>query len=100
MCSGKRVLKENSVALMKQNAIRDINGSASLGWDVNRPKYMGSMSSEHMIGKTGFTGTCCEVDTQTGYGFVMLSNRTFPVRPKDSDSIDRIRREIADIVFK
>ena len=98
--NGIRILKEDSVALMKQNAIRDINGCASLGWDVHRPKYMGAMSSEHMIGKTGFTGACCVVDTQTGYSFVLLSNRTFPVRPKDSEAIDRVRRSIADIVFK
>lgn len=68
------------------------------GWELNQP-FMGKYAGPHTFGKTGFTGTSCMCDTEKGVALVILSNRTYPVRPKDRSPIDAFRADIADLVL-
>lgn len=74
-----------------------------MGWQLNQPWFMGAKSGEHTFGKTGFTGTSVLCDMGRGTAFVILSNRTYPVRPADAASthsaINVFRSEIADILL-
>lgn len=72
---------------------------AGLGWQTSEPSFMGSYVSAHTFGKTGFTGTSLVVNRQRNIGLVILSNRTFPKRPSDTEAISVLRRDVADIVF-
>ncbi len=71
-----------------------------LGWQVNDSRFMGTHASAHAFGKTGFTGTSAVCDIERGIAFVILSNRTYPKRPKDDSAIFRFRADIADQVFQ
>ncbi len=95
---GKRILKEETVTLMTTNALADIGEWASIGWELNQPFFMGSHAHEHMIGKTGFTGTSIIIDPKQGKAVVLLSNRTYPHRIQNG-ATNAVRSDIADIVF-
>lgn len=71
-----------------------------LGWEVNRPSFMGKNCGEHTFGKTGFTGTSCVCDIGRGIAFVILSNRTYPTRPRDRIAIDTFRADIANVLLR
>ena len=75
-----------------------------LGWQLNQSWFMGTAAGEHTFGKTGFTGTSVLCDIERGVAFVILSNRTYPVRPSDATSIHSainvFRAEIADILLR
>lgn len=80
------------------NQIAHLNASTALGFELNQP-FMGTKRSPRTFGKTGFTGTSivCDFDRQTA--IVILSNRTYPKRPKDASAINKFRSDICDIVF-
>ncbi len=75
-----------------------------LGWQRAESWFMGSHTSLGAFGKTGFTGTSVSVDSERGIAFVILSNRTYPVRPSDAASIhsamNTFRVDIADILLR
>jgi len=58
-----------------------------------------SLLSGERFGKTGFTGTSVALDMEKGIGLVILSNRTYPFRPKNMSAIATVRADIAAIVF-
>jgi serine-type D-Ala-D-Ala carboxypeptidase len=95
---GMRLFKPESVNMMTTNALSGIGESCAIGWELNQPKFMGAYAHEHMIGKTGFTGTCMVIDPRRGKGFILLSNRTYPKR-RSADPDNAVRRDIADIIF-
>lgn len=95
---GKRLFKEETVTLMTTNALANIGESASIGWELNQPYFMGSYAHEHMIGKTGFTGTSIVIDPKKEKAVVMLSNRTYPHRIQNG-ATNAVRSDIADIVL-
>lgn len=70
-----------------------------LGWEKNAAHFMGNYTSHDTFGKTGFTGTSIIVDRKKDTALVILSNRTYPIRPPNSSAINTFRRDIADIVF-
>lgn len=74
------------------------------GWQKAEPWFMGERFGEGAFGKTGFTGTSVGVDPSHETAFVILSNRTYPVRPPDAASIHSavniFRADIADIVLR
>ncbi|PIR83934.1 hypothetical protein COU18_00785 [Candidatus Kaiserbacteria bacterium CG10_big_fil_rev_8_21_14_0_10_51_14] len=70
-----------------------------LGWQLRDQMEMGKRASPQAFGKTGFTGTSIVVDMGAGLGFVILSNRTYPTRPKDMSAINEFRADIADIII-
>lgn len=76
------------------------NAENGLGWQVKDPNFMGRFAGEKTFGKTGFTGTSIVVDVERQIALVILSNRTYPVRPIDDSAIFQFRRDIADIVLE
>ncbi|MDD5068423.1 MAG: serine hydrolase [Candidatus Pacebacteria bacterium] len=98
--NGKRYFSENMIQKMHTNMMPDAKGEpVGLGWNIYNPLYMGTKTSKEVFGKTGFTGTLVLTDPVKGVGFTLLSNRTFPKRPKDSNLINAVRGDIADIIF-
>jgi len=85
---------------MQTNQLAHIGQYTSLGWELNQPRYMGKYCSERTFGKTGFTGCSCVCDIKRGVGLVILSNYTFPVRKPDATLINKLRIDIANIVFE
>jgi len=96
---GNAIFNTHSISLMTENVLSGIGEWFGIGWELNQPRFMGDYSHEHMIGKTGFTGTCSIVDPKNGKGLVILSNRTYPKRPPNGDTINSFRRDIANIIF-
>ncbi|QRN40890.1 MAG: serine hydrolase [Neisseriaceae bacterium] len=47
----------------------------ALGWEVNRPSYMGDLSSQQTIGHTGFTGAQVIYDLKQHLQIIILTNR-------------------------
>jgi CubicO group peptidase (beta-lactamase class C family) len=70
-----------------------------LGWELNKKWFMGSRFGPRTFGKTGFTGTSIVCDCDRGVALVILSNRTYPKRPADSDAINTFRQDIANCVL-
>ena len=90
-------------ALLKGAYMPVLRGAEKgLGWHGKEPNFtnfMGQYSGRHTFGKTGFTGTSITCDGEHGVAFVILSNRTYPKRPPDTDAINAFRRDIANIVL-
>lgn len=95
---GSKIFDTQTILLMTTNALEDIDQSCAIGWELNQTGFMGQYSHEHMIGKTGFTGTSIVIDPHTQQACVLLSNRTYPKRT-NAEAIRAVRRDIADIIF-
>lgn len=98
MYEGVQFVSPKTIVAMTTNALSAIGESSGIGFELNQPQFMGKNSHEHMIGKTGFTGTSFVIDMERGRAVVLLSNRTYPKR-SSSDAISRVRADISDIVF-
>jgi CubicO group peptidase (beta-lactamase class C family) len=72
---------------------------AGLGWQV-RGGFLGKHAGSRTFGKTGFTGTSVVCDIERGVGLVILSNRTYPERPRTTEAIDTFRSRVADILLE
>ena len=95
----KKYFSERLINDMMTNQLKTGNQSTGLGWELDQPQYMGIHSHPHMIGKTGFTGCCVVVDIPRERAFVLLCNFTYPHRKSSRESINDVRRQLADIVF-
>ncbi|MDD4988956.1 MAG: serine hydrolase [Candidatus Pacebacteria bacterium] len=96
----ERYFSKSMIQKMHTNMMLGASGDpVGLGWNIYNPLYMGKKASSEVFGKTGFTGTLVLTDPVKGIGFTLLSNRTFPKRPKDSSAINAVRGDIADIIF-
>lgn len=96
---GRRYFSEKTIDAMQTNQIAALGDSTSLGWELFQPRYMGRFATEHTFGKTGFTGTLALVDIPRGVACVILSNRTYPKRPKDSTAINAFRKAVSELVL-
>jgi CubicO group peptidase (beta-lactamase class C family) len=97
--AGTRVLEPETVRLMHANQLGHIGRTTGLGWELFQPRFMGSRCTPRTFGKTGFTGCSVIMEPEAGFGFVLLSNCTFPRRRPDRMLIDEVRSECADILF-
>lgn len=97
---GKRYFSKEIITQMHTNQIPELQESTGLGWELYQPRYMGEHATPHTFGKTGFTGTLCVADIEKGVAYVVLSNRIFPQRPKDSSAINAFRADIGTIVLR
>lgn len=80
-----------------------------LGWQTNagsgelhpaqHASLFGSRPAPFLFGKTGFTGTSIVCSPVISCALVILSNRTYPHRPKDSSAINSFRSDVATIVL-
>jgi CubicO group peptidase (beta-lactamase class C family) len=85
---------------LETNYLAHIGAPAALGWELNQLHFMGALRSEKTFGKTGFTGTSIVVDFDRQTAIVILSNRTYPKRPRDARVINQFRSDVCDIVFR
>ena len=60
---------------------------------------MGKFCSAKTFGKTGFTGCVVICDMEKGLGITILSNYTYPKRKPNSNLINKLRSDIADIIL-
>ncbi len=97
---GKRYFSEEIIKEMHTNQIADIGEVTGLGFELNQPRYMGDYCTEDTFGKTGFTGTLIICDIKKEVAYVILSNRIYPQRPKDSAAINTFRKKIGEIILK
>ncbi|MFP4015125.1 MAG: serine hydrolase domain-containing protein [Chitinispirillaceae bacterium] len=96
---GKRILSSETIGRMCTNQIAELPGmSTGLGWELNQP-YMGEKRPPTTIGKTGFTGCAVIGDRHRRAALVILSNFTWPHRKQDRSLINRVRSDIADILW-
>jgi CubicO group peptidase (beta-lactamase class C family) len=97
---GRRYFSEDTIGLMHANALpAGLGTTAALGWELDQERFMGTGRSPTTFGKTGFTGCAVVADICRETGMVMLTNHTWPVRKKDREEINRVRRELTGLVF-
>lgn len=78
---GRRILAAETVRLMLTNANTAFPGDdRGLGFDVNKPSFMGALSSPETAGHTGFTGTSLVVHPPSRSWLILLTNRVHPSR--------------------
>ncbi len=96
---GTAIFEPATIEAFQCNSL-DIKGeSTALGWELNQPRFMGRTSHAKMFGKTGFTGCMVLMDIAKQRAMVLLSNAQYPKRHTDRESVNSLRRELADIVF-
>jgi len=98
--NGQRYFSSEIVEQMYTNQLLDIGQCTGLGWELNQPRYMGQKCAETTFGKTGFTGCAVICDIEREIGIVILSNCAFPKRKQDAMLINKLRSDIADLVFE
>ena len=95
---GKRYLSPSIIKQATTNQIAELGLSTGLGWELNQPAFMGKYSA-HLFGKSGFTGCLILIDPTTKRAMVLISNYPFPKRKADRGPINKVRVEIADLIF-
>ncbi|MGC9603380.1 MAG: serine hydrolase [Minisyncoccia bacterium] len=96
--NGREYFSEKIIREMGTNQLTGTNESSGLGWELNQPRFMGKHAPE-LFGKTGFTGCLVLCSLEENIGMAFLSNTIHPKRKIDPGSINRGRKDIADIVF-
>ena len=101
--NGKRILSEAVIEqfIAKQSTIK--NSDWALGWDtpsVSGKGLAGRYFSETSFGHTGFTGVSTWCDYNNKVAVVLLTNRIYPSRPKDSSLINSVRTSFHNSVMK
>ncbi len=96
---GREFFSQDCLDLMRTNQIGPMGLTTGLGWELDQSRYMGTHFPKNTIGKTGFTGCVCMCNIPQRMAMVLLSNYTFPARKADSQTIDCVRRDVADIIF-
>ncbi len=95
----KRYFKESAINEILTDRGKVVGTHIGLGWELDQSWYMGTSRDGKRFGKTGFTGCSCVCDIESEKALVILSNRVYPKRKKDSSDMNEVRRDIADIVF-
>ena len=96
---GDLIMSPEIINKITENQVAHLGDSAGLGWELNRPNYMGKFSGSSTFGKTGFTGCVVAGDMVKKTGFVLLANYVYPHRKLDVSLLNPVRRAIADLVF-
>jgi CubicO group peptidase (beta-lactamase class C family) len=96
----KTYFKEETVKWMHTNQNSSVGEAESLGWQMQRARWMGEHISSEAFGRTGYPGTSILIDPHKQIALVHLSNHTYPSRPTErAVAINAVRRELADTVF-
>lgn len=64
-----------------------------LGWGDSNNEYIAEYRDRFVV-KSGFTGCFIIGDVRSKIGVVILSNSTYPIRPKDRTAFNQIKKEI------
>lgn len=94
---GGGILAARTVAAMLTDHNRGFPSDPhGLGFDLDRPSYMGVLAGQGTVGHTGFTGTSIVIAPATRSVVVLLTNRVHPSR--HWASVDPARRALAAAV--
>ena len=69
-----------------------------LGWGDNNNEFISAYRDRFVV-KSGFTGCFIIGDLKNKIGVVILSNCTYPIRPKDRPVLNQLKREIIDLLI-
>lgn len=97
---GRCFFNPEVLSLMHTNQLSGLNGWTGLGWELNQKSFMGRLCSESAFGKTGFTGCSVVIDPCKKAAVVLLSNHIHPQRRSSRDTINKVRCNLADYVWK
>lgn len=79
LAGGGGILAPESVELMFSDS--GLPGDPhGLGFDLDRPSFMGELAGPRTVGHTGFTGTSLVIDPVSGCHLVLLANAVHPTR--------------------
>lgn len=67
-----------------------------LGWELDKPYYMGKLASPATFGHTGFTGTSMVIAPASRTIVILLANRVHPTR--NGPAFNPVREAVADAV--
>lgn len=96
---GVRILKPETVDLLKHSFTPDLNVSRTLGWIADdRNQSDGTEISDSCLYHTGFSGTSIYVDFKRNMGIIVLTNRVHPSR--DNMAIMDIRKDFHNETLK
>ncbi len=100
--NGQKFFSGDIVEQMCTNQLSEDIGKTGLGWQMKHPlwTYIGESPSESTIGQTGYSGCFILYDPENDIVITMISNRTFPKRPKNGDAINAVRSDLIDIVYQ
>ena len=88
------ILPPNTVA----NIMQRRGETHGLGWEIKYPDWSGGKTcSEQTICHRGFTGTGLWMDSKRGYGWSLLTNRTYPDRTIQPNLIE-LRKSVGNIM--
>ena len=95
--NGKRILKPETVKLMRTVPDSLKNFGRTLGWDMSShyAGCKGTMLGPNTYCHTGYTGTSVVIDPDNDISIILLTNR---VHPYDKGSVVKLRAMVADAV--
>jgi CubicO group peptidase (beta-lactamase class C family) len=99
---GRRYFTPETVEQMHTNQLNNSGEKWGLGWAIPGCvfDFFGTQVSNQAFGMSGFTGTSIVIDPIKQRALVILSNATFPVRKNDKEIMNRVRRDLADVIFQ
>ena len=95
----KTFISQEVLEMMTTDQLPKLSDTTGLGWELAQSWYMGKKSTERTFGKTGFTGCHIAADMDLQKAVVLLSNSTYPHRPENKESINKVRRAVTESVF-
>lgn len=80
---GSRLLKPETLDLFTTSLTPGLDEERSVGWMLASTKSStaGEKLSPHSFGHLGFTGTSLWIDPASDRVYILLTNRTYPIRP-------------------
>jgi CubicO group peptidase (beta-lactamase class C family) len=97
---GRTYIKAAAIEGMHTNQNSSVGPAESLGWQMERPQWMGTFVSNQAFGRTGYPGTSVIIDPIKQTALVHLSNHTYPHRPTErAVAINMVRKELANVAF-
>lgn len=92
------ILSEAMVIKAISNQTPGLNLSSGFGWHLDDPRYLGSSFTRGTFFHPGFTGSLIAGNRSTGFGFVFLSNCTYPHREGNALKDDFFQSLFATLV--
>lgn len=95
---GAQVLQAATAAEMQtlQTGYLASGATRGLGWELDKPYYMGKLHAPTTFGHTGFTGTSLVIAPASRTIVVLLANRVHPTR--NGPAFNPVREAVADAV--
>jgi len=95
--NGKRILKPETVKLMRTIPDSLKNFGRTLGWDMSSPysSCKGNLLSPNTYCHTGYTGTSVVIDPDNDISIILLTNRVHPI---DKGSVVQLRKLVANAI--